>query len=294
MGKQITLIIRPPRDEERLAELRRGVTALRAAGHRVTARMTFEAGDARRFARGAALRGCDVVAAAGGDGTINEVVNGLAAAGGAAALAVIPLGTANDFARGLGVPEAVEPALWLAAGGRSVAADLARVNRRCFINVSTGGFGAEATQNASRAAKRRLGRLAYLFRGARKLMEFRPWRARFRADGEVVHDGEFVFFAVGNASLTGGGTRIAPRAEVADGQLDITVVRGLSRLDFMALLPDLRAGSHMESPEVSYFRAHTFEVETETALSVNADGEAVAGSTFRYDVLDRALQIIVP
>jgi diacylglycerol kinase (ATP) len=109
-----------------------------------------------------------------------------------------------------------------------------------------------------------------------------------------VHQGEFVFFAVGNGSLTGGGTRIAPRADVRDGKVDVVVVGGVSRLDFLALLPDLRAGTHLESPDVAYFRAHTFEVVAEGPLRVNADGEAVAGTTFRYDVLERPQRVLVP
>jgi len=295
MGRRIALVIRPPSDESRLAELRRAVMALRREGHRVGVRMTFEGGDARRYARAAALGGCEVVAAAGGDGTVNEVVNGLASVESETALAVIPFGTANDFAKGLGVPTDIAAALRVAAEGVSVPVDVARVNRRCFINVSTGGFGAEASQSANREVKKRLGRLAYVLGGAQKLVDFEPGHAVFRADGRVVHDGPFVFFAVGNASLTGGGTRIAPRAEVTDGQLDITIVCGVSRLDFLALLPDLRAGTHMESPDVMYLRAHRFDVEAREPVTVNADGELVAGEhTFRYDVLNRALPIMKP
>ncbi|HSJ10820.1 MAG TPA: diacylglycerol kinase family protein [Longimicrobiales bacterium] len=294
MNKRIALVVRPPTEETRLAELRAGAESLRRSGHDVAIHMTGKAGDARRMARDAALEGCEVVVAAGGDGTVNEVVNGLARAGRECALAVVPLGTANDFARGLGIPPDIASALRVAADGTAVPADVARVNRRCFINVSTGGFGADATQEASRSVKRRLGQLAYVIRGARKILDFRNARGLFRADGRVVHDGEFAFFAVGNSSMTGGGTMVAPRAEVADGQLDITIVKGLSRLDFMALLPDLRAGSHMESPDVLYLRAHRLEVETAGDVAVNADGEAVAGTTYRYDLLGRPLLVMRP
>jgi lipid kinase YegS len=291
--RKIALVVRAPVEESRLEELRAAVAAVRACGHQVRVRVTFEAGDARRYARSAALGGCDVVAAAGGDGTVNEVVNGLAAVDSATALAVVPMGTANDFARGLRLPDDLADTLRLAAEGRTEHVDVARVNRRCFINVSTGGFGAAATQSAPRRAKRRLGALAYMLSGARKLVRFEAASGVFRADGEVVHRGRFVFFAVGNARWTGGGTRVTPRADRGDGKLDIVVVTGDSRLDFLTLLPDIRAGTHLDSPDVIYLRADTLEVEAEEPIAVNADGEHIAGRHFSYGLLERMLPVVV-
>jgi diacylglycerol kinase (ATP) len=270
------------------------VRDVRSAGHRVVARMTFEAGDARRFAARAARAGFDLVVAAGGDGTINEVVNGLARAEHMPRLGIVPFGTANDFATALGIPEDPAAAMRVALNGKALEADIARVNARFFINVSTGGFGAQATEEAPVGVKRKFGPLAYVISGARKLIEFQSWRACFRADGEVVHDGDFVFFAVGNSRLTGGGTRIAPRAEFGDGKLDIVLVCGVSRMDFLSLLPDLRAGTHMESPGVLYLRAHRFELEGSREIPVNADGEPMRARRFRYRLMERPLEIMVP
>lgn len=294
MGRKVVLIVRPPADEERLEELRHAVRGLRREGHRVLVRVTFEAGDARRFARGAALRGADVVVAAGGDGTVNEVVNGLVAADRDVPLSVVPLGTANDFARMLELPEPLEDCLRVAVEGVPVPIDVATVNRRCFINVSIGGFGAHASKSAGRGSKRRLGRLAYVVKGARQLVQFETGDALFRADGAVVHDGTFAFFAVGNARWTGGGTRITPAADPDDGRLDVVIATGASRLDLLTLLPDLRAGTHLDDPDVRYFRAGTLEVESEEAIPVNADGEVVAGQYFRYGLLERKLPLMVP
>jgi diacylglycerol kinase (ATP) len=294
MKRSIAIIVRPPSDGARLEPLRAGIAALRHAGHRVSVRTTFEAGDARRFARSASLAGWDVVAAAGGDGTINEVVNGLTRARGQAALAVIPLGTANDFARGLGIPQDCEAALRVAADGTRARVDVARVNRRCFINVSTGGFGADATQDAGRGIKRWLGPFAYLVRGTQKLAAFEPFHATFTADDAVAYEGPFAFFAVGNARQTGGGTRIAPRADIGDGMLDVVVVGDVSRLDLLSLLPDLRAGTHLESPHVHYFRARRLVVTSTDDLAVNADGEAVAGTTYSYELHQRGQDMMLP
>ncbi|HSJ30435.1 MAG TPA: YegS/Rv2252/BmrU family lipid kinase [Longimicrobiales bacterium] len=292
MKRSIAVVVRPPGDEARLEALRAAVEAVRSAGHRVGVRLTFEGGDARRFARSAARAGWDVVVAAGGDGTVNEVVNGLARVHGRTLMGVVPMGTANDFASSLGVPEDLEAALRLAAEGPARAVDVARVNRRCFINVSTGGFGADTSQEASRALKKHLGGFAYVLRGVENMMKFEVHSGRFSAGGEVVHDGEFMFFAVGNARQTGGGTPLTPLAEVGDGRLDIMLVHGISRLQFMALLPDLRAGTHLDSPHVSYYRADRFDVEDAGDIVVNADGEHVAGEAYHYDVLARPLHVV--
>lgn len=292
MKRSIAVVVRPPGDEGRLEALRAAVEALRSAGHRVGVRLTFEGGDARRFARSAARAGWDVVVAAGGDGTVNEVVNGLARVRGRTLLGVVPMGTANDFASSLDVPADLEGALRLAAEGPTRPVDVARVNRRCFINVSTGGFGADTSQVASRALKKHLGGFAYVLRGVENMMKFEVHSGRFSVGGELVYDGEFMFFAVGNARQTGGGTPLTPLAKFGDGRLDIMLVHGMTRLQFMALLPDLRAGTHLDSPHVSYYRADRFDVEGAGDIVVNADGEHIAGDTYHYDVLPRPLHVI--
>lgn len=291
---RIVLIAKPPKREQQAAELESIVARLRASGHDVRTRMTSARGDAELFARGAAHGGAELVLAVGGDGTINEVVNGLALASHRPRLGIVPAGTANDFARGLGLPRDAAGALTVALEGASVAVDLARVNRRYFINVSTGGFGADATRAAPVPVKRLLGPLAYLITGARRLLEFEPARAAFEVDGRPLYDGPFAFYAVGNSWRTGGGARVTPRAQHGDGALDVMIVGRVSRLDLLALLPDLRAGSHLESPDVLYVRANTVQVTAPEVLRVNADGEAVSARVLSYGVLRRHLEVMVP
>lgn len=292
MGRSIVVVARPQERESRWRELESAAGEIRSSGHGVRLVTTTSPGDARRHARDAARAGCDVVAAAGGDGTVNEVVNGLVDADRRAALAVVPMGTANDFAHGLNLPLDVGEALRLAATGVTADLDVARVNDRCFINVSTGGFGADATRAASRTEKQRLGALAYAVHGVRMLARYDLTPATFTANGRQVHTGRYVFFAVGNARRTGGGAQVTPRADPGDGKLDIVILGDVSRLDFLTLLPDLRAGTHIESPDVLYLRADTLEVEAPSILQVNADGEGVSGSVLRYSVLPQGLPVI--
>lgn len=294
MGLKIALIIRPPGDAGRVDELREAVRRLRAAGHAVAPRLTFEAGDAVRFAREAAGARVDLVIAAGGDGTVNEVVNGIGWSRWQPRLGIVPIGTANDFAAGLGIPHDVEGAVRIAVSGRPIAVDVARVNRRLFVNVSTGGFGAEATEHAPLETKRLLGPLAYLVTGVREFVELHPARARFTIGGKRFYEGEFLLYAVGNARRTGGGSLLTPRAEFGDGKLDVMVVEAMPRLEFLALLPDLRAGTHLGSPGVRYAQAPSVVVTAAHELSVNADGEPMRARRFRYTLRPRPLTAMVP
>jgi len=294
MSERIVVVMRPGLDADRLRELETEAGRLRAEGHEVELTETAAPGDGARLAREASESGAGVVVAAGGDGTLNEVVNGLGAASRRARLAVVPLGTANDFAGGLGVPESPAAALRLAVHGRARETDLARCNDRWFINVSTGGFGAEATEQAPSESKKLLGPWAYVVKGARQFTDLRAVRARFETETGVLHDGEFLLFAVGNGKRTGGGSMLTPRAELDDGLLDVTVVKAVPRVDFLTLLPDLRAGTHLESPDIRYDRVASLTVRTAEPVTVNVDGEPTRGEVFEYSVERGALEVMEP
>lgn len=279
---------------EGLNLMRQQVARLRAAGHAVWPSLTFEEGDAVRLARTAAEAGADLVIAAGGDGTINEVVNGLMQARWSGRLGIVPIGTANDFAFGMEIPESIPAAFSVAVDGNRRQVDVARLNERYFVNVSTGGFGATATEETPSDTKRLLGPWAYVITGVRKFTELRPSRARFSTQAGEAYEGEVMLFAVGNAKRTGGGSMLTPRAEFGDGELDVMIVPGMPRMDFVALLPDLRAGTHVDNPDVLYFRTEVLEVTSDEELSVNVDGEPMGGNRFRYSLADTPLTLMIP
>ncbi len=287
-------------EEEALDALRRAVARHRQEGHEVRGRITFETGDAERFAQEAVTSGADLVIAGGGDGTVNAVVNGLFAGGAVSdpaelpRLGIVPLGTANDLALSLGVPEEVEAAVQLAVSAPPQLVDVARVNDRYFLNVSSGGQGAEVTDETSSRAKRVLGVAAYVASGVRKLAALETCRARFSSGDEVIHDGSFTFFAVGNAWQTGGGNRVTPRSDLADGLLDVCIILPVSHGELMRLLPGIRRGEHLESEHVIYRQLPELSVTSSEELPVNADGEPIEGSAFRYERIRRALRLAVP
>jgi diacylglycerol kinase (ATP) len=290
----ITLILRPREGDDRIEELLDAAKQLRKEGHHIVVRPTLHAGDAERFARAAARRHADVIVSAGGDGTLNEIVNGIGRCRTRPRIAVIPVGTANDFAAGVGLPESPTEGLRVAVEGVPTTIDLAIVNRRFFINVSTGGFGAQATETADPETKRKFGALAYLISGVKQFVAYRPARARFTTDAGVLYDGDFLVFAVGNSRQTGGGSRLTPRADLSDGKLDVVLVPDISRMDFLALLPDLRAGTHLDSPDVKYVQTRSLKVEAAEEISVNVDGEPVPGQSFVYGVHSQPIVLMLP
>lgn len=299
----ITLILNA-KSTESMEAIRSEVHALREQGHHVEPHITFESGDARRFARTAAERAATLVIAAGGDGTINETVNGIhdhltnTAEGGRRdllppRLAIVPLGTANDFATSLGIPADPAAAMRAAVSGVAVEVDVARVNGRSFINVSTGGFGAEATEETPAEIKRALGALAYLITGVKKFVTLEAASARFVAD-EPLYDGPFLLFAVGNGRRTGGGNLLTPRAELGDGLLDICILREVSRVEFVTLLPDLRAGRHVNHPAVIYAQVPKLTIEADYPLSVNVDGEPLNECVYHYGISPNRMLLVRP
>jgi len=274
-----------------LAEVRHLVGWVRDKGIRVTPRVTWEAGDATRFAREAVRDGASTVVAVGGDGTVNEVVNGLVGSG--VPLGVIPIGTANDFARQAGIPDDPNHAMDVILRQPPRPMDVGEVNGRAFLNVSTGGVGAETTAETSPAAKERLGSFAYALTGMKKLGGLRPRRGWFSGPG-FEYRGDWLLFAVGNGRSTGGGTAITPHASVTDGLLDICVIEAVPRAEFARLTLLVRKGEHLGHPAVRYAQLPELTIESARAISVNVDGEPVNASRLRYRAIAGGLLVHLP
>ncbi|MCA1613630.1 MAG: YegS/Rv2252/BmrU family lipid kinase, partial [Acidobacteria bacterium] len=201
---------------------------LRAAVGDLDIVMTVGGGDAADAAEAAAREGYGRVFVAGGDGTLNEAVNGVSRVPGALArvtFGLIPLGTGNDFATALGLPEDVDAAVQILIAGRTVEVDVGALNGRRFVNVSAGGFIAEVSDAVDPRLKSVAGKLAYLVGGAQVLFEFEPVRARVSATGAggetEARELDLHLFAVCNSRQVGGGRLIAPSALIDDGLLDV-------------------------------------------------------------------------
>ena len=260
-------------------DVRHLIDWVRAKGHLVEPHVTLETGDATAMTAAAARSGVDAVIAIGGDGTLNEVVNGLD--GFDTPLGIIPLGTANDFATQAGIPADVDHAMDVILHRKPVCIDTASLNGRRFLNVSTGGVGAEATAETPAEAKETLGPVAYAITGVRKFADFESYRATFRG-ADFAFDGEFMMFAVGLTRASGGGTLVTPNASVTDGLLDVCVVEAMRRAEFARLLLKIKRGEHLGEPGVHYAQLPSILIESETPLSVNVDGESTDAQRLDY------------
>ncbi len=259
--------------------------------------MTVAAGDAARAAAAAVRDGYDHLFVAGGDGTLNEVVNGVGATPAGferVTFAIIPLGTGNDFATALGIPSDVEGALSIIVGGQPVAVDVGRLNDRYFINVSAGGFIAEVSDAVDPKLKTVAGKLAYLIGGAQVLFSHEPVAARVRTAGGRDATVTLTIFAVCNSRLIGGGRLIAPEASIDDGLFDVCLIEDMPTIEFLALLTRVANGEHVGDDRVAYFRTPDLELTFARPTKVNTDGEVLEAASCRYQLLPAALRIIAP
>lgn len=247
-------------------------------------------GDACLAAEHAVRDACDVVFVAGGDGTLNEVVNGVALAGGLeqVTFGLLPLGTGNDFARALGVPEGVDAALDVIAAARVTQVDLGVMGDRVFVNASAGAFFAEVSAAASVRLKSFAGKLAYVLGGANALLDHEPVPMRVTIDERAPFDLDVSFFAVSNGRTIGGGRLVAPAALVDDGLLDVCLVRAGRPLDLLQVLAEVARAEHVDDERVLYTRARRVELVSPRPFKVNTDGEVLERTRASYDVRPRA------
>jgi lipid kinase YegS len=236
----------------------------------------------------------DLLVAAGGDGTLNELVNGLMdlSIDARPPLGVVPLGTANDFAIGCGIPRDPEKALALCMEGEAVPIDVGKANKNWFLNAATAGFGAEVTATTSPEFKRLLGPAAYTLMGAILAMNVHEYHGRLILPGREI-TGSSPVAIIGNGRQTGGGVQVAPRARIDDGLLDVLVIR---HIPATALLTAARELQHL-SPDgkyISYWQTPWAEVHSEEAIPINLDGEPVRFSSVRYEAVPKAIRFIAP
>ncbi len=272
--------------------LRTALVRQRATGHSIKVRATREKGDARRFAAEAGK--ADLLIAAGGDGTLNEVVHGLMDLSKVArpALGVVPLGTANDFATGCRIPRDPEEALALCMEGQAVPVDIGKANEHWFLNVASVGFGAAVTATTPQELKRLLGHVAYTLMGAILAMNVHHYHGRLTLPHrEIIGSGPVAI--VGNGRQTGGGVQVAPRARIDDGLLDVLVVRQIPATALLTAARELQELSP-DGEYISYSQTPWVEVYPEEPIPVNLDGEPVQFTSVRYEAVPRAIRLIVP
>ena len=240
-------------------------------------------------ARSAAANG-EVPVVMSGDGLVGQIGGALVDTD--APLGVIPGGRGNDFARVVGIPTEIPDAVGLLAAGSTRSIDVGEVNGRRFLCIASCGFDSDANRiaNETRVVK---GNLVYLYAALRALAAWKPARFEVTLDGER-H--EFTGFAVAaaNNKAYGGGMFLAPDAEPDDGKLDVVWTSNVSKLHFLANLPKVFKGRHVENPEVTVLRGSEIEITADRPFAVYADGDHLADLPATVRVLPRALDVIAP
>jgi diacylglycerol kinase (ATP) len=267
--------------------------------------ITSGEGDGITEGRRAAEEGYDRLFVAGGDGTLNEVLNGVASVPGGLAqitFGVIPLGTGNDFATALGIPADAEAAIHTLLDGEALPVDVGTLNGRHFVNVSAGGFIAEVSDAVHPQLKTIAGKLAYLLGGAQVLLDYSPVGAELREADASSGDGNtprklpasvlLHAFAVCNSRLVGGGRLIAPGARIDDGLLDVCLIQAMPTLEFIALLRRVSEGEHLDDERVTYERTSALEMSFDRTIKVNVDGQVLETDRCSYQVLRHATRFL--
>ena len=231
----------------------------------------------------------------GGDGSVSSVVDFLAHHD--VILGLLPLGTANDFARTLGIPADVEKACETIAGGKIVDVDLGLAGDNYYVNVASVGLSVGVTQALSPRLKRRIGALAYPTAAIRAFLSHEPFSARLSfpdGDHEPVEYERLLQVAVGNGRFYGGGMIVAPESGIDDRRLDVYAIEIGRHRDLVGVARYLKSGDFIRSDSVGHFRTERVRLETEPDLPVNIDGEVVTRTPQDFSVAQNALKVLVP
>lgn len=268
---------------------------LENAGYETSCHATTpEEGCATRAARAAGERGFDLVIAAGGDGTIYEVVNGLAGLEDRPMLGIIPAGTTNDFARAVGVPRTIEGACDVLCGGVHMPVDIGNVNDRFFINIAGGGRITELTYEVPSKLKTMIGQLAYFLKGIEMLPSIRPTYVEIEFDDKEKYEGEIMLFLVANTNSVGGFEKLAPSSEFHDGLFDVIILKKTNLAEFVRIASLAIRGEHIHDDHVIYKKAKRVKVTPREKMQINLDGELGGILPGEFENLHHHFELLVP
>lgn len=276
-----------------LDQIRSAIYSARKNGI-VEVRTTWESGDVRRLVQEARVEGCHRLVAGGGDGTVSEVVDAVLNLPGndRPEVAILPLGTANDFALACDIPTDPLAALNLAQTGKAYHVDGVKANEFHFINVASGGFGAQVTSSTPIALKNFLGGGAYTISGLVQAASFIPYRGELRIPNKTLQK-EVIIGAVCNGRQAGGGKQLAPNAIINDGLVDAVALTSFPKEALGQVIKEL-TGPKTNGQYVKRFRVPWAEWKSDIEIPINLDGEPIKAKRMRFEVLPGAIQLVLP
>ncbi|ADU28723.1 diacylglycerol kinase [Evansella cellulosilytica] len=292
--KRCRLIYNPSSGREQVKkQLPYILEQLEITGYETSTHATTGKDCAKKAARLAAERGFDLVIAAGGDGTINEVVNGLAEQPNRPMLGVIPAGTTNDFARALHIPRDIREATDVLCNGTEQYVDVGKVGGQFFINIAGAGTLTELTYEVPSKLKTMIGQVAYYVKGFEKLPRIRPTEVTIEYDGKWF-EGEIMLFLVSNTNSVGGFEKLAPKAYLNDGLFDLLILKKTNLADVVRVVSAALRGEHIHDDCVIYVQASRIKIHSKTEMHLNLDGEYGGDLPGEFTNLHNHIKMIVP
>lgn len=292
-------------------------TALTESGAQGQLTFTSAPGDAKRFAQEAVSDGIRSVIACGGDGTLHEVVNGIATVPDVT-LGVLPCGRGNDFAAAVGVPLKPEAAIATLLSGTPIRVDLGRcchsdqqsavsnqqesvdssetslpTTDNYFTTIATCGYDTEVSRRAAKGTPLFAGTASYAYAAVETLFYYEPPFVRLEGDFGV-HEGPLLLAATGITNRYGGGFQIVPNARIDDGLFDVCIIRPVSALTVLRLMVTLFWGGHVSHPAVSMHQTRTLTIETDTPMLLYADGEPMCETPATIEIIKEGLTVMAP
>lgn len=208
---------------------------------------------------------------AGGDGTIDNVVNAMTKCGISVPIGILPVGTANDFGKFLGMPSDVSKACRQILSSEVTAVDLGSINDKYFVNVASTGLFTDVSQKTDVNLKNTIGKLAYYLKGLEELPNFRKLDIKIKSD-EMEYEGKMYFMLVFNGQ-TAGNFKLATRADATDGQLDVIIFKAIPIIELIPLFVKVLKGEHLDSDNVIYFKTNNLYIESQEDIGTDIDGE---------------------
>jgi len=262
---------------------------------------TSHHGEAIELAQKAADKGMDLIVSIGGDGTVNEIVNGIMKSKNNPSLGIIPLGWANDFIKSVNIPSDITQACQILARGKIKKIDIGVINSQIyFANICGVGFDAEVAQLANQIKSKHpnlriLSAFIYVFATVKKLLSpFGYHNVKIKFDGQEIHS-KILFIAISNGKIYGGRFKITPEAILDDGLLEICLVEEMGRFKYLSIIPKVFKGTHKSIKGIHFYKAKEVIIQSSEPVLAQVSGEVIEGQKeFTITLLPKSLKLIVP
>lgn len=292
--KKARVIYNPTAGKEAVKkELPLLLETLEQIGYETSAHATTCEGDATEAARYAVKHRFDLVIAAGGDGTINEVIHGIAEQDFKPKVGIIPAGTTNDFARALHIPRDIKEAIEVLSNHNRMSLDIGKVNDQYFINIAGGGQLTELTYDVPIKLKTVMGQLAYYVKGIEMLPSLKPSRAKIEYDDGVIEE-DIMLFLLSNTNSVGGFEKLVPDAKLNDGYFDLLILKKVNLAELIHIASLALRGAHLNNDNIIYVKSKKIKVTPTDKMMLNLDGEYGGLLPGEFENLQEHIEFIVP